>query len=111
VRLDLSEDVSQLEQEIEQLASTVENCRRIVLLSKVMIGFGFAWLVALVLGAISFGRLSVLSAISMVVFGIVAYGSNLSTLRQSQAALREVEARRAMLIASMDLQPIEPQNL
>ena len=38
--------------------------------------------------------------------GIVSLGSNVSTLRQTDEAIREAEARRSALIGSIDLRVV-----
>ena len=104
---DSGDDVSQLEHQIEQLAETVENCRKIILISRVVIIGGVAWLSAILLGVIGLRPLAILGAVSLVIFGIVSFGSNWSTLKQSKAALKEVEVRRTKLIDRLNPRVVE----
>jgi hypothetical protein len=99
---DVSSRISRLEEEIDQLAGTIESCRKIMRVSKLAIAFGVLWIVALALGLLSPGPLSLIGAIAAVLYGIVGYGSNLSTLRQSMGKMREAEAARKELIGSID---------
>jgi hypothetical protein len=108
---DVSSRISRLEEEIEQLAATIESCRKIMRVSKLAIAFGALWIAALALGVLSPGPLSLIAAIAAVLYGIVGYGSNLSTLRQSMGKMREAEAARKELIGSIDFEMIGPNLL
>jgi hypothetical protein len=101
------DDVSQLEEQIERLATSVENCRKIIFISRIVIIGGAAWLLAIPFGVIGLRPMSILGAISLVVFGIVSFGSNWSTLRQSLTALKELERRRKELIGRLNLRAVE----
>jgi hypothetical protein len=103
----VSSRISQLEEEIEQLAGTIESCRKIMGVSKLAIAFGVLWMAALALGIFSPGPLSLIVAIAAVLYGIVGYGSNLSTLRQSMEKMKQAEAAREELIGRIDFEMIE----
>ena len=103
----VSSRISQLEEEIEQLAGTIESCRKIMGVSKLAIAFGVLWMAALALGIFSPGPLSLIAAIAAVLYGIVGYGSNLSTLRQSMEKMKQAEAAREELIGRIDFEMIE----
>jgi len=104
----VSSRISQLEEEIEQLAGTIESCRKIMGVSKLAIAFGVLWMAALALGIFSpGGPLSLIAAIAAVLYGIVGYGSNLSTLRQSMEKMKQAEAAREELIGRIDFEMIE----
>ncbi|HKG74721.1 MAG TPA: hypothetical protein VKA79_10800 [Aestuariivirgaceae bacterium] len=98
--------ISQLEREIEQLAETVESCRKIIRFSRLAVALGVSWMVALATGLYSSGPLSLIAAIAAVIYGIVGYGSNLSTLRQSMEKMRQAEAARDELIGEIDFETI-----
>jgi hypothetical protein len=103
----VSSRISQLEEEIEQLAGTIESCRKIMGVSKLATAFGVLWMAALALGIFSSGPLSLIAAIAAVLYGIVGYGSNLSTLRQSMEKMKQAEAAREELIGRIDFEMIE----
>jgi hypothetical protein len=103
----VSSRISQLEEEIEQLGGTMESCRKIMRVSKLAIAFGVLWMAALALGIFSPGPLYLIAAIAAVLYGIVGYGSNLSTLRQSMEKLKQAEAAREELIGGIDFETIE----
>jgi hypothetical protein len=100
---DLREHILRLEEEIEQLAETLERCRKLVLMAKVAIVIGAILIVAMTLGAIRSDAMAMIGAIAAVVGGTVVYGSNASTAKQTADAMKAAEARRAELIGSIDL--------
>jgi hypothetical protein len=108
---DVSSRISRLEEEIEQLAGTIESCRKIIHFSRLAIALGVLWMAALALGVLSPGPLSLIAAIAAVLYGIVGYGSNLSTLRQSMEKMRQAEAAREELIGGIDFETIGPNLL
>jgi hypothetical protein len=102
----LREHILRLEEEIEQLAATLERCRKLVLMAKVAIAIGAILIVAMTLGAIRSDAIGMIGAIAAVVGGTVVYGSNASTAKQTADAMKAAEARRAELIGSIDLRLI-----
>jgi hypothetical protein len=100
---DTTDEISEVEARIEALAEIAERCRRIILGSKVAIAGGFALLLIALLGLFGAGQMAALGSIALVLGGIVSLGSNISTLRQTDAAIGAAEARRADLIGGIDL--------
>jgi hypothetical protein len=107
---DVSSRIAQLEDEIEQLAGTIESCRAIMRFSKLAIAIGVSWMAALALGAVNSGPVSLIAAIAAVLYGIVGYGSNLSTWRQSMGKMRQAEAAREVLIGEIDFETIDDRQ-
>jgi hypothetical protein len=103
---DPTDEISDIEARIEQLAEIAERCRRIILGSKVAIAGGFALLLTALLGLFGTGESTALGSIALVLGGIVSFGSNVSTLRQTEAAIGAAEARRADLIGAIDLRVV-----
>jgi|SRR5262245_49266090 len=103
---DLREDISQLEIRIEELAKRIEECRKIILMSKIAMSIGALLIVALVVGAISFTPTTLLGAIIAVIGGIVGFGSNTSTLNQMTIEMKASEALRTELIERIDLRVV-----
>lgn len=100
---DDTDEISEIEARIETLAETAERCRKIILASRIAIGSGVALLLVVVLGLFAAGQVAVLGSIALVLGGIVSLGSNISTLRQTEAAIGAAEAHRAELISRIDL--------
>lgn len=99
---DLHDQILQLEVEIEQLAERIERCRKIVQGAKVAIAAAGILLLAIAIGAIRLDPVAVVSAIAVVIGGVVAFGSNTSTLKQAAISLKAAEARRTKLIDRAD---------
>ncbi|MBR0872793.1 hypothetical protein JQ633_20695 [Bradyrhizobium tropiciagri] len=108
---DPTDDISEIEARIEELAESAERSRRIILGSKVAIATGFALLLITVLGLFGAGQTAALGSIALVLGGIVSFGSNVSTLRQTEAAIGEAEALRARLIGSIELRVVHDAPL
>jgi len=100
---DPREEISRLEARIEELAGTIENCRKIIAASKAAIVLGAALLIAIIVGVIGFDPMIFMAAIAALLGGIVLLGSNNSTAAQKTAELRAAEAQRAALINQIDL--------
>ena len=100
---DPTDEISEIEARIETLAEIAERCRKFILASKVAIASGFALLLVVILGLFGAGQTAALGSIALVLGGIVSLGSNLSTLRQTVAAISGAEAIRSDLISGIDL--------
>jgi hypothetical protein len=108
---DPTDEISDIEARIEALAEIAGRCRRIILGSKVAVASGFALLLITLLGMFGTGESALLGSIVLVLGGIVALGSNVSTLRQTEAAIGSAEARRAELIGAIDLRVVQDAPL
>jgi uncharacterized membrane protein len=100
---DPREEISRLEARIEELAATIENCRKIIAAAKAAIVLGAALLIAVIVGIISFDPMIFMAAVAALLGGIVLLGSNNSTALQKTAELNAAEAQRAALINQIDL--------
>lgn len=108
---DPTDEISEIEARIEELAESAERSRRIILGSKVAIGAGFALLLITLLGLLGTGETAALGSIALILGGIVSLGSNVSTLRQTEAAIAGAEAQRARLIGTIDLRLVHDAPL
>jgi len=100
---EMRERIARLEARIEELTQSIEGCRKIALASKGLIAAGVILLVIIIIGAIRPDLLALSAAIAAVLGGIVLFGSNNSTSKQKNAALRAAEAERADLIGKIGL--------
>jgi len=100
---DPRDQIARLEARIEALTDSLERCRKIDLASKIAVAAGLAWIALMTLGAMSATLLSLAGAIAATLGGIVLFGSNSSTWKQTAAAIGEAEALRAELIGGMEL--------
>lgn len=100
---DPSDAIAQIEARLEQLAERAEQCRKIIMFSKVAVAGGALLLLTMMLGLFGSGATAALGSIAAILGGIVSLGSNSSTLQQTTDAIAEAEAHRSELIGRMDL--------
>ncbi len=103
---DQTDEISEIEERIEALAEDAERCRKFILASKIAIGGGIALLIFVVLGLFGAGETAFLGSIALMLGGIVSLGSNISTLRQTDAAIHAAEALRSRLIGGINLRVV-----
>ncbi len=108
---DPTDEISQIEARIEALAEIAERCRKFVLASKIAIAGGGVVLLVTILGLLGASPVTALGSIALVLGGIVSYGSNVSTLRQTRAAISAAEVLRSDLIGEIDLRVVEDAPL
>ena len=101
-----TEEISRIEARLEELAEISERCRKIILVSKAAIAGGGALLLVTMLGLFGFSQVAAIGSIAMVLAGIVSLGSNVSTLRQTMAAMSAAEVLRSDLISGIDLRVV-----
>jgi hypothetical protein len=102
-----NDEISQVEARIEALAEIAERCRKIILVSKAAIAGGGALLLIMMLGLFGSSQVAALGSIALVLGGIVSLGSNVGTLRQTEAAIRAAELLRSDLIGRIDLRVVD----
>ena len=108
---DLRDQIAQIEADIEHLAQTLERCRKAMLISKVAIGAGGICILAYFLRPIRFDPTILIGALAAIIGGIVGFGSNSSTSKQTLAAMKDAEAQRAKLIGMIDPRPVGARKL
>jgi hypothetical protein len=104
---DPTDEISEIEARIAELAETAERCRKIILASKAAIAGGAALLLIMMLGLFGSSQVTALGSIALVLGGIVSLGSNVSTLRQTEAAIGAAEVLRSDLIGRIDLRVVD----
>ena len=103
---DDADEISAIEARIERLAETAGRCRKFILASRIAIGGGCVLLLLMMLGAPGASAVAMLGSIALVLGGIVSLGSNISTLRQTNAAIQAAEALRSELIGGIDFKVV-----
>ena len=101
-----ADEIAEIESRIEELSEIAERCRKFILASKIAIAGGVALLLVTMLGLFGSGQVAALGSIALVLGGVVSLGSNVSTLRQTDAAISAAEALRSDLISRIDLQMV-----
>ncbi len=101
-----TEEISRIEARLEELAEVTERCRKIILVSRATIAGGVALLLVMMLGLFEPNPAAAIGSIAAVLGGIVSLGSNVSTSRQTIAAISAAEALRSDLIGRIDLRVV-----
>jgi hypothetical protein len=100
------DEISRIEAQLVELAEVSARCRRIILVSKAAITGGVALPILMMLGIFGSNQVAVIGSIAAVLGGIVLFGSNVSTLRQTMTAISATEAFRSDLISRIDLRVV-----
>src|SRR3979409_1038259 len=106
-----SDEISRIEARLEELAEVSERCRKIIRVSKVAIAGGVSLLLVMVLGLFGSNQVAAIGSIAVVLGGIVSVGSNVSTLRQTKAAMSAAEVLRSDLISRIDLRVVGDRTM
>jgi len=99
---DPRDEIEHLEAQIDVLAARLESCRKFILVARIALVAGAVLLAATLLGAISYDPRLLLAAITALLAGIVVWGSNDSTARETTKELAAAEAERSALIGTLD---------
>ena len=97
------DEIVRLEAQIDDLATRIESSRKFILVGRIAVAGGGAVLIALLIGAIQFNPAVIAVAVTAVLGGIVAAGSNHSTDKEAMHELTVAEAKRAPQIGQIDL--------
>ncbi len=104
---DQRDQIARIEADIDQLAKTLDQCRKAMLFSKVIIAAGSIWILAYCLGATRFDPTLMVGAIAATIGGLVLLGSNSSTSQQTQAAMEAAATERNELIDIIDPRSVD----
>ncbi len=80
---DPHDEVARLEERIEELASKIESCRKLILASQIAVAGGTLVLAAMLFGAIRFDLAIMAGAVAASLGGIAVWGSNSSTAKEA----------------------------
>ncbi len=96
-------EIEKLEARIETLAEEADACRKLILASRVALILGCVWIFASMIGLMRMDALQLVTIFTLIIGGIVFFGSNKSTLEEKLTQMREAEAKRAELIGAIRL--------
>ena len=97
------DEIVRLEEQIDELAARIENCRKFILAGRIVVVGGGAVLIAILIGALQFDPSVMAMAVAAVLGGIVAAGSSHSTAKEATHELSAAEAKRTALIGQIEL--------
>ena len=80
---DHGDEIVRLEAQIDELAASVESCRKLIVAGRIAVAGGGVVLVAMVIGAIRLDPSVMAGAVAAVLAGIVAAGSNRSMAKEA----------------------------
>jgi len=100
---DYRDEIVRLEEQIDELAARIENCRKSILAGRIVVVGGVAVLIAILIGALQFDPSVMAMAVAAVLGGIVAAGSSHSTAKEATHELSMAEAKRTALIGQIEL--------
>jgi hypothetical protein len=95
---DPHEEIVHLEEHIEDLAAKIESCRKFILASRIAVAGGGLVLAAMLVGVIRSDLGFMAAAVSLLLGGIVVWGSNSSTTKEAMKELAAAESERAAQI-------------
>jgi len=104
------DEIVRLEAQIEELAGTMENCRKFILAGRIAVVSGGAVLVAMLLGILPSDPSVMGLGAAAVLIGIVVAGSNRSTAKEASHDLTATEAKRTELISQLELQTVSERD-
>jgi len=99
---DPHEEIVRLEEHTEELAAKIESCRKFILAARIAVAGGGVVLAALLVGVIRSDLGFMAAAVSLLLGGIVAWGSNDSTAKQATKELATAESERSALIEKIN---------
>jgi hypothetical protein len=97
---DPHEEIVRFEERIEELAAKIESCRNLA--SRIAVASGGLLLAAMLFGAIRSDLGLMAATVSLLLGGIVAWGSNTSTAKEATKELAAAESERAALIEQIN---------
>lgn len=103
----VNDRIAQIEEAIAFLSDRAENCRKIMILSRIVIVAGAAALVAFFIGLMRFDGLVFMGAVTAILVALVTLGSNKSTRDQLLADIVRKAAERDALIDAIAPRAVE----
>jgi hypothetical protein len=93
------------------LPRSPSEAEKIILVSKAAIAGGVTLLLVTMLGLFGSSQVTAIGSIAVMIGGIVSLGSNVSTLRETMAAISAAEVIRSDLISRIDLRVVGDRTM
>ncbi|TVR09244.1 MAG: hypothetical protein EA385_07735 [Salinarimonadaceae bacterium] len=103
----INDRIAQIEEAMAFLRDRAENCRKIMVLSRIVIVAGATALAAFFLGLMRFDGLVFMGAVTAILVALVTLGSNKSTRDQLLADIARKAAERDALIDAIAPRAVE----
>lgn len=100
---DIRERIARLERESENLAGTIESCRKAMSLAQIAMAIGALAFIADISGLLRLPAATIFVAIAAMIGGVVLYGTNHSTRLEATNRARAIELERARCIDQLEL--------
>jgi hypothetical protein len=104
------DEIVGLDGDIEELAAKIESCRKFILTSRIVVASGGLLLAGMLFGAIRSDLELMAAAVSLLLGGIVVWGSNSSTAKEAAKEIATAESERAALIEHINPRVISSQR-
>lgn len=99
---DPHDEIVRLEEHMEELAAKLESCRKFILASRVAVTGGALVLAAMLAGVIRSDLGLMAASVASFLGGIVVWGSNNSTAKETAKEINAAESERAALIEQIN---------
>jgi hypothetical protein len=99
---DPHEKIVRLEEHIEELAAKLESCRKFILVARIAVAGGGLVLAAMLVGAIRSDLGLMAASVASFLGGIVVWGSNSSTAKETAKEITAAESERTALIEQIN---------
>jgi hypothetical protein len=100
--VDAHEKIARIEEHIEELDVRLESCRKFILASRISVAGGGLALAAMLVGAIRPDLGLMAASVALLLGGIVIWGSNSSTAKETAKEITAAEIERAALIEQLN---------
>ena len=107
---DRHDEIARLEAKLDELVARIQNCRKFILAGRILVTGGGVTLAAMLIGEISSNPSVLALAVAAVLGGIVAVGSNRSTVQEAEKEMSAVEAKRVDLISELNLRVVSERE-
>ncbi len=107
---DHRDEIVRLEERIDELAESIERCRKFSLAGRIVVLGGGLVLIPMVIGATQIDLSVMAVSMTAILGGVVVAGTNRSTAQEAMQELAAAETRRTTLIEQIDLRLVPDRD-